>query len=147
MEQRNSFSSATNALNFLFGGNAIMTFESKKTGVRYTFKVTLSDDQKTYFVSLLTGPDNTADYSYVGIIPANAKSDFRLTKKSRMTPDSTPVRAFRWVHDALSHEILPGGVTLWHEGRCGRCKRVLTVPSSVESGFGPECITKIGAAA
>jgi len=27
--------------------------------------------------------------------------------------------------------------------RCGRCGRVLTVPESVESGFGPECIGRL----
>jgi hypothetical protein len=28
---------------------------------------------------------------------------------------------------------------VWHEGRCGRCGRALTVPESVERGIGPEC--------
>jgi hypothetical protein len=31
---------------------------------------------------------------------------------------------------------------VWHEGRCGRCGRRLTVPESIESGLGPECATK-----
>ena len=28
---------------------------------------------------------------------------------------------------------------VWHEGRCGRCNRALTVPESIASGIGPEC--------
>jgi hypothetical protein len=28
---------------------------------------------------------------------------------------------------------------LWHEGRCGKCGRALTVPESIESGLGPVC--------
>lgn len=31
---------------------------------------------------------------------------------------------------------------VWHEGRCGRCGRKLTVPSSIETGLGPECAGK-----
>jgi hypothetical protein len=33
--------------------------------------------------------------------------------------------------------------TVHHEGRCGRCGRTLTVPESIESGFGPECINYV----
>jgi len=28
---------------------------------------------------------------------------------------------------------------IWHEGRCGRCNRKLTVPASIALGIGPEC--------
>lgn len=28
---------------------------------------------------------------------------------------------------------------VWHEGRCGRCGRKLTVPESIETGIGPDC--------
>lgn len=35
-------------------------------------------------------------------------------------------------------------VEIWHEGKCGRCGRQLTVPESIESGFGPECVKMIG---
>ena len=33
----------------------------------------------------------------------------------------------------------------WHEGRCGRCGRKLTVPESIEAGYGPECINLVAA--
>ncbi|MGQ4872128.1 MAG: DUF6011 domain-containing protein, partial [Candidatus Thorarchaeota archaeon] len=32
---------------------------------------------------------------------------------------------------------LPEKVRIWHEGKCGRCGRRLTVPESIESGYGP----------
>jgi hypothetical protein len=36
--------------------------------------------------------------------------------------------------------VVDGSVELGHhEGKCGRCGRLLTVPSSIESGIGPEC--------
>jgi hypothetical protein len=28
---------------------------------------------------------------------------------------------------------------VWHEGKCGKCGRALTVPSSILTGIGPEC--------
>jgi hypothetical protein len=147
MATTHQFTEAAAALRFLLGGNAILTMKSKKTGERYTFRVSASDDGKLSFVSYLTGSDNESDYSYVGIIRAGGVADLQLTKKSRLTAESTPVKAFRWVLAALIHNILPPGVELWHEGRCGRCGRTLTVPESIASGFGPECITKIAGAA
>jgi predicted metal-dependent hydrolase len=36
-------------------------------------------------------------------------------------------------------ESLCPGFNVHHEGKCGRCGRLLTVPSSIESGIGPEC--------
>lgn len=32
----------------------------------------------------------------------------------------------------------------YHEGRCGRCARRLTVPESIINGIGPECAKKVG---
>jgi hypothetical protein len=51
-------------------GNATLTLSSKKTGARYTFKVKAprANDDGRRFVSLLTGPDNTGDYSYLGML-------------------------------------------------------------------------------
>ena len=31
-----------------------------------------------------------------------------------------------------------------HEGRCGRCGRALTVPESIDTGFGPHCAAEMG---
>ena len=42
---------------------------------------------------------------------------------------------------------LPEGYEARHEGRCARCGRALTVPESIDSGFGPECARKVAAAA
>jgi len=69
--------------NFVFGGNATITLESTKTGKHFTFKVRVAkkdDDTDPFFVSVLNGPDNYANYSYVGIINSERDS-FRLTQK------------------------------------------------------------------
>lgn len=124
----------TSPKDFILAGNAYFTLRSEKTGTRYTYAVSKADAEpgkpEVWFVGLLTGPDNTGDYSYLGI--------------SRMNADSLPVKAFTWTWEHLGNLH---GVEVWHEGRCGRCGRRLTVPESIQQGFGPECVTLIGRAA
>lgn len=133
---------------FVLAGRAIVTLVGRDS--RYTFQINRKDPEPgsrftepAYFVALLTGPDNTDDYTYVGMLDAGT-GKIRLTKKSRYTADSAPVRAFDWVMSRvwLGKAIAPA--ELLHAGRCGRCGRLLTVPSSIASGFGPECIGKVG---
>jgi hypothetical protein len=131
--------------NFVLGGKAKFTLVSQRTGTRYTFKVAAADERSVHFVSTLYGPDNEADYSYLGII--GTKGDFIITKKSNFTYDSPQAKAFGWLWNALPNSSLPGeqlrpGVEFWHEGCCCRCGRTLTVPSSIAAGIGPECATK-----
>jgi hypothetical protein len=145
------------ALAFILGGNSTVTVVSGKTGARYTFKVRMAENKELYFVSLLTGADNEGDFSYMGIMSkqqVGSRNDgstmmtFRTTAKSKLTEESTPVKAFRYVTNALLYQQqMPANVEVWHEGKCGRCGRKLTVPTSISSGFGPECIQKVGLAA
>jgi len=122
---------------FLGAGKAIFTVANPH-GKHYTFKIRKKKDMP-YFVSLLTGPDNYANYTYLGIyIPAHA--EVRLSTKSRYNAESLPVKVVRWAIKMI-HEgkELPEGYSIRHEGKCARCGRRLTDPVSIERGFGPEC--------
>lgn len=138
------FSSMAEAREFILAGNAIITIVSKVTATRYTYKIKrakkegtdLWSDTPLWFVSLLTGPNNTDDYSYLGILKGDT---FQLTKKSKMLPTSGPVVAFYWLSRYMFQRVMPSQLEVWHEGRCGRCNRVLTVPESLAAGIGPEC--------
>jgi len=145
------FTAAIVAYDYMMAGNATVTFVSSKTGQRYTFKIRKPDEKKqdpryknngnTYFVSLLSGPQNTTDFTYMGMISHN---DFRLTKASKMNQESSPVKAFAWVwNHIINKQDIPEAVEIWHEGSCGRCGRKLTVPESIEAGIGPECAGKM----
>ena len=129
---------------FVLAGNAIFTLVSLKTGARYTYRVRMAEPEpgkpSTWFVSLLTGPDNTGDYQYIGII--DSSRTFRRTRKSKLSETSLPVVAFRWVYEKLAAHLDPPNVEIWHAGRCGRCGRTLTVPESIQLGLGPECASK-----
>ena len=133
---------------FITAGRAVFTLQGRDA--RYTFRVNKSGDghvtrdgRPYYFVSMLTGPDNTADYTYVGLLEAETGA-LRLTRKSRYIDASTPVLALRWALPIVWRgDTLPAPAQLYHVGRCGRCGRALTVPSSIDAGIGPECATKL----
>jgi len=127
---------------FFKGGNALFTV-GNPTGEHYTFKIRQpKGDNKPYFVSLLTGPQNDSDYTYLGIFNPIQMRVY-LTKKSKYTEESTPVKVVRWAIQMVAlGRLVPEGYTIQHEGRCCRCGRTLTTPESVEAGIGPECAKK-----
>ena len=116
----------TIAHNFVTAGHAIFTVSNPK-GDRYTFKVSRprsAKDDCPLFASLLTGPDNGRDYTYMGIYVAQgAQFGLRLTRKSKYNDDSLPVKVFRWIVRVLQNgKDLPEGYAVHHEGRF-RCFR------------------------
>lgn len=136
------------ARQFMFAGNAVFTLVSNKTSTRYTFNVKISKpkregDKPVFFVSLLTGPNNKDDYTYLGYVPA-AGAQLKLSSKSRMQANSGPVAGFMWMLNNLYRGGISKAVQVWHEGRCGRCCRPLTVPSSIATGLGPDCAEQMG---
>lgn len=162
-----SFSSASSALLAMLAGEAKVTLVSERTGTRYTFKISKADPKpaasfsaysaspsavtgqpapRAWFVSLLSGPSNESDFTYLGMISegfGNQGPSFRLTRKSRMASDAPPVKAISWTLQALYLTgQIPQGLQVWHEGCCCRCGRTLTVPESIATGLGPECAKK-----
>lgn len=130
---------------FVTAGKATFTVESV-TGQYYTYQVkhlpANSDFKESWRVKLLTGPDNTSSYTDLGKLDPNTGV---VTFKNNANPESTPARVIRWAMDIVwGRRELPVGYKIHHEGRCGRCRRPLTVPSSIESGIGPECAKAIG---
>ena len=130
---------------FMLGGNATVTLVSTKTGTRFTYKIRANDEGDVFFVSLLSGPDNESDYRYLGRIARGVFWQGRkVPKPGDVGPDAPSSLAFKWAWERLAEGVLLDSLEIWHEGRCGRCARKLTVPSSIASGFGPECAGKVG---
>ena len=138
---------------FLLAGRARFTVRSEKTGTRFTYRVKAApkpeDPMKdqAYFVSVLTGPENETDYEFIGTVFRSVGGGivYRHSRKSRIGTDAPSARGFYWLSTLLTRDdstVLPSA-EVWHEGICGRCGRTLTVPESIESGFGPECIGKV----
>lgn len=132
---------------FILGGRAILTMVGKSS--RFTFKVRQADptDQQPnpdlYFVSVMTGTDNEASYTYLGILNTRT-GEVRPTKGTKLPQDHPAFVAAAWAFPAIwKTGRLPGGQAL-HAGRCGRCARLLTDPDSIRTGFGPECRDRLG---
>jgi len=129
---------------FIKAGRAKFTLKDKISGKRFTFKVTQHHDkeQHLYIVSVLTGTDNNNDYTYLGLLDDNG---FRETHRSRVGYMYKNTRdAFVWflrlIEVMRSDEELAPNMRFYHAGCCGRCGKTLTVPESIETGYGPDCI-------
>lgn len=135
---------------FVLGGNATFTLQSVATGKRFTYKVStpndFNPDRPIWFVNVLTGQDNDHDFSYVGQIKrAGISYRYEHGRKARMAMSAPAMVAFIWwSRHMFERDHMPEGVEFWHEGRCGACGRKLTVPESIELGFGPDCAERLG---
>ena len=137
---------------FIEAGNATITIKSLKTGGRFTFKFVRPDQEpgrmRPIWVRLLNGPDNEANYVFAGTIFPDDKARLVISMKSKVAFDAPSMKALVWFLQHLYYKDGEGyrecvklfeQAEIWHEGRCGRCGRKLTVPSSIATGFGPDC--------
>jgi hypothetical protein len=126
-------------------------FRESHDGVNphYTYKVEYAEPNgqwpEAWFVKMLVGSDNTTDYRTIGMLNPET-GQFRLTRKSNLNDKSWAVRLLRRVlanvYGETPDKITDAGFDVHHEGRCGRCGRKLTVPSSIKTGLGPVCFAK-----
>lgn len=121
---------------FVLAGKAIFTLVEETENCRYTYKITNSPDGNAWFVSLLVGPDNGSGYQYICYFNKDLK--VKTSRKSRLKLTDKPMKLFKHFMDNIDYQ--PLFLKFYHEGKCARCGRRLTVPESIESGFGPECI-------
>lgn len=136
--------------------NAIFTVHNTETGNRFTYRVRRGMNPRTLnlydsaAVQLLKGSDNTKDYVIIGAL-TNMLNPRNLSLDSATRWGSDLAQAFKtfkyFYEKCRANEPWPKHVDVWHEGRCGRCGRRLTVPESIKSGIGPECANKIQEAA
>ena len=161
-ELERQLTSTSDALRYMLAGNATFTLRSAKTQKRFTYKVSkmkpsprFGDNEGKFWVSLLYGPNNEADFVYMGILNMNAKFGYEFTNTRNSLTSLTAselmeVRrsksqeAFEWTIKHLrTQPFLNPDLEIWHSGRCGRCGKKLTVPESIERGIGPDCASKM----
>src|SRR5580658_5026755 len=135
---------------WILAGESIFTIEIPASAnvdkPHYTFKVQKVEASdrwpEAFFTKLLTGCDNENSYTYVGKMnPATGQT--KTTGKSTKFEGTYPLRLLNrtlarvWANENEAFEN--AGYHVHHEGKCGRCGRTLTVPESIETGYGPEC--------
>lgn len=139
---RGQFLTAAAAWQFIRAGKGVFTLESVATGARFTYRVsTPRDNPKLLFVKVMAGSDNSGRYTYLGYV---RNGRYTHGKRSKIGHSAGSVLALRWALERLVEGELPKTLRVWHEGRCGKCYRRLTVPASVYTGFGPECSDQLG---
>ena len=126
-----------------------VTLRSIASGAHFTYRVARpagKGEERPWLVSILTGPDNTSDYVYLGLLRVDAAGVIlQHTTKSGLPTTAPAWKAWDFLTRAvLQRGRMPAALEVFHEGRCGRCGRKLTTPESVALGLGPECATKIG---
>jgi hypothetical protein len=148
------FTDATAALDFMLAGKSRFTLTSKVSGTSFTFKVDAPKNRETgevdrsiLFVKVLTGPNNSwdGDWDFIGFIRPQTGIHPTLVGGKKGKPRSPSFIAMDWTLHMLQHGEIPEALEIRHEGKCGRCGRTLTRPDSIDSGFGPECSSKVGA--
>jgi hypothetical protein len=127
----------------MLAGKSLLTLVSKKTGTHFTYKVKKTDyNSKTYWhVRVLTGADNTSNYTYLGFIGEDGKLRSKLG--GQITDGAPSFKALEWVTKYWEQEqVLADNVSVLHHSKCCRCGRVLTHPDSIITGMGEECAGK-----
>jgi hypothetical protein len=120
--------------------NGTITLENNATGGHRTFKVSTVTNEESglhgkRIISLLHGPDNTADYHGFGFV----NPDGSICVWRKYNSNSTYGKYARILTDLENYPT----ITVHFEGRCIRCNRKLTRPDSITSGIGPECAKKM----
>lgn len=129
-----------NIARYIYAGKAIFTILNPKSGKRFTYKVSTprnNPEASIRFVSVLRGPENTRDYCYVGYIKNNRF--IYGGEKAGVSAEAPSMRAFNW----FFHNMLSDRIEVYHEGKCGKCRKKLTTPESVSMGLGPYCAGRI----
>ena len=153
MSHPSRIESIADARTFLTAGKATFTLVSKRTGSRFTYMACKGESDRVgvapIWVKLLSGPDNTSDYQFMGTlwVTPDGNADFRTSKRTEVDGAACSMKAFLWLCAMLFGDAADrfDQCEFWHEGRCCRCGRKLTVPSSIASGIGPECASKMEA--
>jgi hypothetical protein len=136
------FHDAAHVLEFVFAGKALITLKSLRTQRHFTFKVNKGKKGDAYFVSVL---HDHGEYVYLGMI-SNDRTQLFHTRKSFFPFSNERFAAFRFFLDQLvGKNTIPSTLEVRHNGRCGKCSRVLTHPESIDRGIGPECWNKLTA--
>ena len=136
------FTSLTLFWIYALAGKATFTIESVGTKRRFTYKIERKPKEHLWFISVLCGPDNKFDFTYLGcFIGENQK--YVRDKQLRIGRDAPSRKAFEWLVGRINRDqSIADLCTIWHEGKCGRCGRALTTPDSIRTGLGPTCKVK-----
>ena len=117
--------------------NGLFTVRSIATGEHRTFRVRSQPVEAKFapgkrVVSVLTGPDNTADYTQFGFVTDQGIQVWERKRGGKF-------EEYARMLEKLPQHLADGKVEVHVSCRCRVCNRTLTTPESVRSGIGPVC--------
>lgn len=133
--------------------STIMTLVSKRTETRFTYRIARKEprpdgqSENVWFVDVLTGPNNTEDYSPLAVVTKRGASYAMFhARASRIDREAPSAVAFAWAFGQIVERNMDvtAKLDVYHAGKCARCGRLLSRPDSIELGVGPECAKELG---
>lgn len=117
---------------------ATATIINEATGNRITVRFRKPKGFKAVLVDLMTGSDNVSDFTFLGTLRGE---NVIVSPKTRVAGEKAVLaeKVLNWTIAHAQKDDLRT-VRVLHEGKCGRCGRKLTVPESIDTGLGPECV-------
>jgi len=143
---------AESVFDYITAGKATVTLLNLETEGRHTYRITAPGktaeerrEAEILFVNVLTGPENTSHYTYIGLI-IRRTGEFKLTTGSRLPSSDVRFSGFAWLCRQARRGRLDRfpHVEVRHHNHCGACGRLLTVPESCDTGLGPVCAKALG---
>jgi len=133
--------------NFIFAGRAIFTLENKTTGNYITFRVkNMKKDNKPiphmYVVECKVLGDGDYGHTLLGFLNLETKGFSSRVKNMGLTKDFVGFKTWVWLLQNL--EVLErfDSLAIYHEDKSCKCGKPLTVPESITTGIGPECLKR-----
>jgi hypothetical protein len=127
--------------------NGMVTIQSPRTGEHRTFRIATQKENAKFapgerIVSLLIGPDRD---DYTNWTRFGWVRDGRVIVWSKLTGSADSPSMYDQLGKMLDRpaHYTALGCRYMIETTCRRCNRALTVPSSIDSGYGPECIQMV----
>jgi hypothetical protein len=126
--------------------NGTYTIASPKGGWR-TFKISTQKADAKFapnerIISLLTGADNTRDYTGFGFVKPDGQI---LIWRSKQTEafQTLAKMMMQFLRQGDDCQLSRMGYEIKVSRCCRRCNRKLTTPESIDAGIGPECAGKM----
>lgn len=148
--ERGRIKSLAHILHFLHSPkNAIFTLE--KDDIHRTYMVNKPKNGDIVFVRLLTGKDNSDfhHYTYIGLLIDEPYLSFKAKKQQNWGLDTDKVSVSVYLMNTLVDNLLRNPKFeeslphFYHEGKCSKCGKKLTVPASIERGMGAICAKEL----
>ena len=133
--------------NFIFAGRAVFTLENKTTDNYITFKVKQMRKVNEpvphmYVVECKALGDNNYGYTLLGFLNLQTRTFSSRVEQMGLSKDYIGFKTWVWLLRNLETLERFEALAIYHEGKCCKCGMPLTVPESITSGIGPECLKR-----